>query len=118
MTQPQSAATLSHPDSIIKSATAAVQRGVARADGKLCLTESGLEFTPYNSQFGLGPYQLSRTEIAKAEKCLGKGGGFLPVTSDAMRLTMKNGDTLEFIVANVQDWISALNALAAPAPRG
>ncbi|ABL99316.1 hypothetical protein SHAM105786_03925 [Shewanella amazonensis] len=110
MSQPQNAASLSHPDSILKSATAAVQRGVARADGKLCLTSSSLEFTPYNTQFGLGPYQLSRTEIAKAEKCLGKGGGILPVTRDALRISLRGGDSYEFIVANPEDWIAALGA--------
>ncbi|WP_309304487.1 hypothetical protein [Shewanella sp. FJAT-52076] len=93
-----------------KSATAAVQRGVARADGRLSLADSTLTFTPYNSQFGLGPYQLAVTDIAKVEKCLGKGGGILPVTRDALRITLSGGDSYEFILANPDDWIAALGA--------
>lgn len=107
--QTSSAEALSQQGSVIKSANAAVQRGVARADGKLSLTAASLEFTPYNNQLGLGPYQVARTEIVRAEKCLGKGGGFLPVTTDAMRITLSSGDCLEFIVANPQEWIGALN---------
>ncbi|MCL2920235.1 hypothetical protein [Shewanella litorisediminis] len=100
----------SHAPKPTKSATAAVQRGVARADGKLSLADSTLTFTPYNSQFGLGPYQLAVTDIARVEKCLGKGGGLLPVTRDALRITLSGGDSYEFILANPDDWIAALGA--------
>lgn len=92
----------------LKSATAAVQRGVARADGKLHLTASRLEFTPYNTQFGLGPYSFERGQIAGVEKCLGKGGGILPVTTDALRISLTSGDSYEFILANPEEWIAAI----------
>ncbi|QSX38262.1 hypothetical protein [Shewanella sedimentimangrovi] len=94
----------------IKSTVAAVQNGVARADGKLSLTVSDLSFVPYNTQLGLGPYSIPRGEITKVEKCLGKGGGIMPVTRDALRITLDGGKQFEFILANPEDWLALLSA--------
>lgn len=61
-------------DGYIKSATATVQNGVAKADGKLSVTTSSIHFEPYNKEFGLGPYELDRNAVVKVKKCWGKGG--------------------------------------------
>lgn len=77
-------------DGYIKSATATVQNGVAKADGKLSVTTSSIHFEPYNKEFGLGPYELDRNAVVKVSKCWGKGGGILPVTSDGIELSPCN----------------------------
>ncbi|WP_406667502.1 hypothetical protein [Gallaecimonas sp. GXIMD1310] len=92
----------------IKSTTATLQVGVAKADGKLALTTDEVLFSPYNQQLGLGPYRFARSAINAVSKCLGKGGGLLPVTTDAIRVTLSNGQVYEFIVAEPEQWLTAL----------
>ncbi|MCE0558441.1 hypothetical protein [Motilimonas sp. E26] len=94
---------------IIKSSVATVQVGVAKADGKLLLTDSVVIFEPYNQQFGLGPYQFKRNEITSVTKCLGKGGGILPITTDAIRITLSSGQVYELIISDPEQWISELS---------
>jgi len=93
----------------IKSAVATSQNGVARADGKLIVTKKLIRFSPYNKALGLGPYEFERSDIAKVEQCWGKGGGILPVTSDAIKITLVDGCVYQFILANPQEWISLLS---------
>jgi len=62
-------------ETFIKSSVATIQNGVARADGKLWVTENRIHFEPYNKELGSGPYNLEQKAVSKAEKCLGKGGG-------------------------------------------
>lgn len=92
----------------IKSSIATIQAGVARADGKLSLTDSEVTFVPFNQQFGLGPYRFSSSDIVSVEKCFGKGGGIIPVTTDAIRITLSNEKVYEFIVTEPTQWIAAL----------
>ncbi|OZG72658.1 hypothetical protein BTA51_14100 [Hahella sp. CCB-MM4] len=92
----------------LKESTATIQNGVARADGKLCVTESHIHFEPYNKEFGLGPYELERKTVSKVEKCWGKGGGILPITSEAIKITLIDGTEYQFILANPEEWISLL----------
>ncbi|MFC3033948.1 hypothetical protein ACFOEE_15625 [Pseudoalteromonas fenneropenaei] len=91
------------------SSTATIQIGAAKADGKLSLTTTYLQFEPFNKQLPLGPYQFARSNIINAEKCLGKGAGFLPLTTDAFRVTFQDGKTIEFIVADAQSWLKQLS---------
>ncbi|MFV0597451.1 hypothetical protein [Shewanella sp.] len=95
-------------ESLIKSAIAMAQEGVARADGQLSVTEQMVCFSPYNKTLGLGPYKLQRKNIAKVEPYWGKGGGILPVTSDAIKITLDDGSAYQFILANPQEWLSLL----------
>ena len=92
----------------IKSSIATVQNGVARADGKLQLTEFEVIFEPFNQEFGLGPYQFKRAEIAAVGKCLGKGGGIIPITTEAIRITLQSEQVYEFIIAQPSQWIALL----------
>ncbi|MFB2780260.1 hypothetical protein ACE017_13945 [Shewanella mangrovisoli] len=100
---------LTMQESLIKSAIATVQNGVARADGQLSVTEQMVCFSPYNKTLGLGPYQLQRKDIAKVESCWGKGGGILPVTSDAIKITLIDGSVYQFILASPQEWLNLLS---------
>ncbi|MCE9685473.1 hypothetical protein LZP73_04475 [Shewanella sp. AS16] len=93
---------------IIKSTLASVQQGGARADGSLQLTATTLDFSAFNKQFGLGPYSIALAAIAEVTKCWGKGGGILPVTSDGIEITLKDGRSYQFILANPDDWIALL----------
>jgi hypothetical protein len=97
---------------VIRSSVATAQVGVARADGKLSLTDSEVTFVPFNEQFGLGPYRFKRNEITSVVKCFGKGGGIIPVTTDAIRVTLSNEFYYEFyyefIVIEAGEWIEAL----------
>lgn len=96
---------------IIKSATATIQVGVARADGKLSLTETQVTFEPYNQKLAFGPYILKRDEIVSVEKCIGKGAGIMPVTSEAIRITLSDQRAFEFIIAEPNQWLAALGEL-------
>ncbi|MFO6425065.1 hypothetical protein [Motilimonas sp. KMU-193] len=93
---------------MVKSGFASVQQGVARADGKLVLTGEEVRFTPFNQQFGLGPYVFKPQQISTVTRCLGKGGGIIPITTDAIRITLDNQQVYEFIVAEPDSWITAL----------
>ncbi|MCL1121279.1 hypothetical protein N7V09_14885 [Shewanella seohaensis] len=95
-------------ENLIRSAIATAQDGVARADGQLTVTDQMVCFSPYNKTLGLGPYQLQRKDIAKVESCWGKGGGILPVTSDAIKITLDDGSVYQFILANSQEWLNLL----------
>lgn len=93
---------------VIKSANATVQNGVARADGELQLTSAEVRFMPFNQSFGLGPYTLLRRDIASVQHAKAKGGGILPLSSDAIKITDKDGKAYEFILANPDVWLTAL----------
>ena len=93
---------------ILKSSTATYQSGVVKADGKLYITQGEVRFEPYNERAGLGPYTLTRSAIVKIEKSVGTGAGILPLTSDAITITLENEDTYDFIIANPDEWIRLL----------
>ncbi|WP_105255293.1 hypothetical protein [Pseudoalteromonas sp. T1lg75] len=90
---------------VLKSANATAQCGVARADGELILTESELQFSPFNETFGLGPYAFSRSSIATVQSTSAKGGGVIPLSNEAIKITLINGQAYEFILANSQQWL-------------
>ncbi|MEM0515971.1 hypothetical protein WCN91_11190 [Pseudoalteromonas sp. YIC-827] len=94
--------------SILKSAKVTAQQGVARADGELVLTESELQFSPFNKKYGLGPYAFSRANITEVQRTRGKGGGIIPLSSEAIKITLINGQAYEFILANPQQWLETL----------
>ncbi|MDW1661290.1 hypothetical protein [Vibrio sp. Vb2658] len=98
-------------DKVIKSSTATIQVGATKADGKLELTESDLIFIPYNEKLGFGSYQLKRQDITAVAKCLGKGGGVIPIATDAFRIKLANNTCYEFIVAKPEQWIEALGEI-------
>lgn len=93
---------------VIKSSNATVQNGVARADGKFWVTESDIHFEPYNTEFGLGPYKLDRQSVSKVEKCVAMGGGFIPVTTDAIKITLSDDHSYKFILAFADEWLELL----------
>ncbi|ANQ21847.1 hypothetical protein BA893_09250 [Vibrio natriegens] len=95
---------------IIKSAAATIQVGVARADGKLSLTDTEVIFKPYSQKLAFGPYILKRDEIVSVEKCIGKGAGIMPVTSEAIRITLSDQRAYEFVIAEPNQWIEAFVA--------
>jgi len=92
----------------MKTSLAVVQKGVAKADGKLTLTSTELIFEPFNKSMGLGPYSLDRNTIAMVDKSTGKGAGILPLTKDAITIALKDGKDFTFIVANPNDWLTLL----------
>ena len=92
----------------VKESIATIQSGVAKADGKLLVTEQEIVFEPFNKELGLGPYTLSRAHINNVDKCSGKGAGILPITADGIRITLNNNDVFEFILANPDEWLSVL----------
>ncbi|OFC71457.1 hypothetical protein [Alteromonas confluentis] len=95
-------------DATLKSTTATVQNGVAKADGKFWITETEIHFSPYNKDFGLGPLKIERSSISKVEKCSGKGAGILPITTDAIEVSLLDGSSFQFIVSNPNELIVLL----------
>lgn len=95
-------------DAAIFTSTASIQMGAARADGRLSLTSTQLKFEPFNKTLPLGPYTFELSDISFVEKCLGKGAGFIPVTTDAIRIVFKNDKKIEFIVSNTEEWLDNL----------
>ena len=96
-------------DATLKSITATVQNGVAKADGKFWITETNIHFSPYNKGYGLGPLKIERSSISKVEKCSGKGAGILPITSDAIKVSLLDGSTFQFIVSNPNELVVFLS---------
>ena len=96
-------------DATLRSMTATVQNGVAKADGKFWITETDIHFAPYNKDYGLGPLKIERSSISKVEKCLGKGAGILPITSDAIEVSLLDGRTFQFIVSNPNELVVLLS---------
>ncbi|MFY8350761.1 hypothetical protein AAEU29_09535 [Pseudoalteromonas sp. SSM20] len=92
-----------------KSSTATIQNGVTRADGQFSVSQYDICFKPFNEKLGLGPYKFERSSIAKVEKCVGKGAGILPISSDAIRITCTNNETYEFIISNPDEWVNLLS---------
>ncbi|MDG9669335.1 hypothetical protein ONV78_16465 [Hahella sp. CR1] len=93
-------ADITAPEKVIKSSTSTIQRGVAKADGKLWMTAETLHFAPYNEDFGLGPYNIPLTDIAKVEK-----HSIPPLLPEGFKVTLMNDHTYQFIVANSETWI-------------
>ncbi|WP_258405957.1 hypothetical protein [Shewanella acanthi] len=97
--------------SLAKSTVATLQLGVAKADGKLTLTEDILSFVPFNHRLGLGPYCLALDEILSVEPCSGKAGGIIPITYNAIRINLSNQQSYEFILADTHKWLETLNCV-------
>ncbi|EIZ1363969.1 hypothetical protein ACJXWG_004576 [Vibrio parahaemolyticus] len=95
----------------IKSSFATVQIGVAKADGKLSLTDTEVVFVPFNEQLGLGPYHIKRDEIKSVIQDVGKGGGIIPIITDAIRITLSNDSTFVFITANPKQWVEIFSEI-------
>ncbi|QSX32306.1 hypothetical protein JYB87_11020 [Shewanella avicenniae] len=93
---------------VIQTARATIQRGAAHADGQLTLTATELCFAPYNQQFGLGPYRIARNTIDRIEASSAKAAGILPISTDAIRIRLQDGQVYELILANTAQWINAL----------
>ncbi|WP_105190112.1 hypothetical protein [Pseudoalteromonas sp. T1lg48] len=98
---------------VLKSANATAQLGVARADGELVLTDNELRFSPFNEKFGLGPYAFSRSAIVEVQTTTAKAGGIVPLSSEAIKITLTNGQAYEFILANPQQWLDTLRGSVA-----
>ncbi|MGI2260062.1 hypothetical protein [Shewanella sp. GXUN23E] len=96
----------------LKSAFATLQIGAARSDGTLYLTNTEVLFEPLSKALSLGRCRFSRQAISEVQQCLGKGAGILPLTRDAIRITLNSGEHYEFVLANPDQWINALQAVA------
>ncbi|RZG14752.1 hypothetical protein EXT47_12650 [Pseudoalteromonas sp. CO342X] len=93
------------------SSMATVHCGVARADGRLWATAGTLHFTPFNTLLGLGPYQIDIADVIKVEPCLGKGAGLLPITAQAIQITLKSNQTFQFILSEPESWVRWFNSI-------
>jgi hypothetical protein len=91
-----------------KKVQATAQHGAAHCDGYLSLSAVELHFEPFNQAYGLGPYHIKRNEISKVEKTTGKGGGFIPLVSEAIRITMADSHEYQFILAEPDNWLALL----------
>lgn len=93
---------------IQKKVLATAQLGAAHCDGYLSLSAVELHFAPFNQAYGLGPYHLKLHEISKVETTCGKGGGFIPLVSEAIRITMADSSEYQFILAEPNSWLTLL----------
>ena len=91
-----------------KSGFATLQQGACRSDGTLSINNSEVTFEPLSSGPNLGRCQFNLNAIAGAKKCLGMGGGIIPVTGDAIRITLTDGKRIEFVLSNPDDWLTYL----------
>ncbi|QCZ94670.1 hypothetical protein [Salinimonas iocasae] len=96
-------------DATLKSITATFQNGVAKADGKFWITETDIHFAPYNKDYGLGPLKIERSSISKVKKCSGKGAGILPITFDAIEVSLLDDSIYQFIVSNPNELVVLLS---------
>ena len=94
---------------ILKSLTVTLQKGVAHADGELVITEDSFQFTPYNQRLAPGPYTFPKANIASVEGTSARGGGIIPLSQEAVRITLDDGQTFEFILADPASLIEVLS---------
>ena len=47
----------------VKESAATIQSGVAKADGKLVVTEQDIVFEPFNKELGLGPVTYTQLTL-------------------------------------------------------
>lgn len=96
-----------------KKVLATAQQGAAHCDGYLSVSAIELHFAPFNQAYGLGPYHLKRNDIIKVEVASGKGGGFIPLMTEAIRITMADSREYRFILAESERWLELLQPAAA-----
>jgi hypothetical protein len=90
---------------------ATIQIGAMRSDGQLSLNEQGLSFKPASKSISLGALKIALSEVSQVEQCLAKGAGFLPISEQAMRVTLNTGKQYKFVLAEQESWVSAINEL-------
>ncbi|RVU40256.1 hypothetical protein EOE67_06585 [Rheinheimera riviphila] len=98
---------------IQKKVLATVQQGAAHCDGYLSVSATELHFAPFNQAYGLGPYHLKRHDISKVDLASGKGGGFIPLLSEAICITMADSREYQFILAEPERWLELLQPATA-----
>ena len=94
---------------IVKSTTATIQNGVMKADGKFWITQTNVNFEPFNEKLGLEPHTIPRNTILNVVECKGKGAGLIPITADAIEVFTQDGSSYQFILSNPSDWITILS---------
>lgn len=94
---------------ILKSLTVTLQKGVVHADGELVITEDSFQFTPYNQSMAPGPYKFPKGEIVSVEGTTARGGGLIPLSQEAVRITLNDGQSFEFILADPKKLIEVLS---------
>lgn len=94
----------------LKRCYATLQLGVAKADGRLTLTDNLLHFEALNKQLGLGCYEIKLNNISHVEKSAGKAAGLIPITASGIKITTKENHHLEFILAEPDEWLCCLQA--------
>ncbi|WP_064435888.1 GRAM domain-containing protein [Pseudoalteromonas neustonica] len=94
----------------LKRCYATLQLGVAKADGRLTLTDNLLHFEALNKQLNLGSYAIKLNNISRVEKCSGKAGGLIPITTAGIKIITKENHHLEFILAEPDEWLNCLQA--------
>ncbi|ALO41736.1 hypothetical protein [Pseudoalteromonas phenolica] len=90
---------------------ATIQIGAMRSDGQLSLNEQGLSFKPASKSLSLGVLKIALSEVSQVELCLAKGAGFMPISEQAMRVTLNTGKQYEFVLAEQESWVIAINNL-------
>jgi len=100
---------LNMQSTIVKSTTATIQNGVMKADGKFWITQTNVNFEPFNEKLGLEPHTIPRNTILKVVECKGKGAGLIPITADAIEVFTQDGSSYQFILSNPSDWITILS---------
>lgn len=90
------------------SVIATAQQGVGHSDGQLTLDDRTLTFAPFNQTFGLGPYQINRSDIINTALCSGKGGGFIPLGTRGIVVTTADNQSYQFILAEPEQWLALL----------
>ncbi|MCE9686169.1 hypothetical protein LZP73_08055 [Shewanella sp. AS16] len=87
----------------IRSTHAIVHKGMARADGRLTLSDAALCFEPLNKQFGLGPYRIPLGDIAKVETY-----SLPPFIPEGIKVTLSDGSYRRFVMTDSKGWVVML----------
>jgi hypothetical protein len=87
---------------------ATLQMGAMRSDGRLSLNEHGLSFRPMSQSLSLGALSIALVDIVQVEQCIAKGAGFLPISEQAMRVSLISGKCYEFVLADQDKWVEVL----------
>lgn len=94
----------------LKSCYATLQLGVAKADGRLTLTDHLLHFEALNKQLQLGSYAIKLESIVHAEKSYAKAAGIIPINRSSIKIKTQENHNIEFILAEPDEWLSFLKS--------
>lgn len=100
-------------EAIIKEGQANHQRGIESVGGKLYLTTQRLHFESHDFNFQTGETIIPLWEIVSVVPERTKFLNLIPMLSNSIKVTTRNGQEEKFVVWGKDEWIYVINNYSA-----